>query len=572
MSKVDITVRELVNRVNRGELRLPEMQRRYVWSATRVRDLLDSLYRGYPSGTILVWETDEDVADTDLAVGTVQSPATSQKSLLLDGQQRITSLAAVLEGRPVVVRGRKRPIDILFNLEHPDGPPLEALESEEEDAIIKTIVETEDEESAKRDIQEELKRRTFVVATGSLANDPLWVKVSDIFSLSESQILRRVGITSEDERWDRYAERLKKVKSIENYQYVMNVLDKSMHYEEVTEIFVRVNSLGVKLRGTDLALAQVTAKWRGFMKIMEDFAGSFANKQDGDYIIEKGVAIRLMIVFATKQSRFDTVSRLSKERLEEAWEQTKEGLQFAVNFMRSNGGFDFMQHLGSPFLLIPIAVYAQLRNGNLSHEEEQGLLKWVYYAHMRSHYSMGSSETWLDADLRVIFQKASAERLLDSLQAHVKKFELDKRDVEGKGTNSPLFAMLYIVLKNKDAKDWWSGMNISYRHDGHSHSLQYHHIFPKSLLRDQGYEPRTINQIANMAFITGKANRKISNKAPATYIANDILPKRGTEALASQLVPEDAEMWKLENYESFLDYRQRWITEEINSFLAKFDQ
>src|SRR3989338_5241947 len=101
MPKIDISVRELVDKVDRGELMLPEMQRQYVWTATRVRDLLDSLYRSYPSGTILVWETDEDVVSRGLAVEATREPITTQKLLLLDGQQRITSLSAVLNGRPI---------------------------------------------------------------------------------------------------------------------------------------------------------------------------------------------------------------------------------------------------------------------------------------------------------------------------------------------------------------------------------------------------------------------------------------------------------------------------------------
>ena len=98
--------------ITRGELRLPEMQRQYVWTGTRVRDLLDSLYRGYPSGSILVWETDEAQPSRDLAVAQSSSPFHGHK-LLLDGQQRLTSLSAVVRGEPVTVRGRKRPIEIL---------------------------------------------------------------------------------------------------------------------------------------------------------------------------------------------------------------------------------------------------------------------------------------------------------------------------------------------------------------------------------------------------------------------------------------------------------------------------
>ena len=119
MAKAEASVEELVSMIERGELRLPEMQRQYVWRSTRVRDLLDSLYRGYPSGAILLWETDEAVPLQSFAVSQSNNPYQSTR-LLLDGQQRLTSLSAVIRGEPVSVRGRRRPVDLLFNLEHPD--------------------------------------------------------------------------------------------------------------------------------------------------------------------------------------------------------------------------------------------------------------------------------------------------------------------------------------------------------------------------------------------------------------------------------------------------------------------
>ena len=93
MAHQDVPTKELVARIERGEIRLPEMQRQYVWQSTRVRDLLDSLYRGYPSGTILTWETDEGVATRDFAIDQEKTEAT-RFQLLLDGQQRLTSLSA----------------------------------------------------------------------------------------------------------------------------------------------------------------------------------------------------------------------------------------------------------------------------------------------------------------------------------------------------------------------------------------------------------------------------------------------------------------------------------------------
>jgi hypothetical protein len=569
MAKTDIKVYELVDKVRHGELTLPEMQRRYVWPATRVRDLLDSLYRGYPSGTILVWETDEEIETRELAVRSTNAPTTSQRLLLLDGQQRVTSLSAILSGESVQVRNRKRPIEILFNLEHPEGPPVDITEVDEND-FTADVEDVEDEESATRDIQDELRKRTFVVASRSLQNDPLWVPVSDIFTKDFSEILEKVGITSlQDPRYKKYSQRLQQVKSIENYEYVMQRLSREMSYEEVTEIFVRVNSLGIKLRGSDLALAQITSRWKGFMKLVEDFATEF--NDDGDYIVETGLSVRAMVVFATHQSRFKTVGKISKENLEQSWKKATDGLKYAVNFLRENAGVDSLEYLSSPFLLIPIAVYWILKEDEaITPEDEKKMLRWFYLAHMRGHYSMGSSESILDADLSTLFRTKSLDDLTQQLYLHVKKFEVDLDDLYNRGIRSPFFSMLYFVLRQNGAKDWWSGLKLTERHTGNAHAIQYHHIFPKSLLKEM-YDQKEINEIANMAFIGGKTNRQITNKEPIQYLEDEVVAKRGEDALASQLIPTDRKLWELSSYRDFLAWRRGAIAEAINTFMKQYE-
>jgi hypothetical protein len=568
MPKSDIHVYELVNKVKRGELLLPEMQRRYIWPATKVRDLLDSLYRGYPTGTILVWETDEQVVTKELSIQPTQTPTTSSKLLLLDGQQRITSLASIMSGQPVIVRNRRRPIEILFNLEHPEGAPVEVLDIDEND-YIEDLDEIEDEDSAERDIQLELKNRTFVVYNRALQNNPAWVLVSDIFKKTDKELLKPFGINSDDPRWDKYSDRLKKVRDISNYFYVMQTLEKDKSYEEVTEIFIRVNSLGIKLRSSDLALAQITSKWTGFMKQIEEFATEF--KEDEDYIIESGLSVRLLTIFATHQSRFKTIGRLSVEKLKSAWRQAKDSLRFAINFVKSNAEIDNLKHISSPFLLIPIAVFGSLKGEKLTLEEEKMFLRWFFLAHMRGHYSMGSSESILDADLSSLFKNKNLADLTNILQNHVKKFFVDVNDLQGKSRRSPMFSTLYFVLKHNEAKDWFSGLCLSAKHVGKSHSLQYHHIFPKSVLREAGYEKREINEIANLAFISGMANRHILNKEPLKYFETEVIAKRGEEALTSQLIPMDKTLWQVKNYPQFLDYRRHQIADEINKYLKKYE-
>jgi hypothetical protein len=264
MAKAEASVNELVTMIEKGELQLPEMQRRYVWRSTRVRDLLDSLYRGWPSGAILVWETEENVPLQDFALEQTRSPYATTR-LLLDGQQRLTSLAAVIRGKPIVVRGRVRPIDILFNLEHPDSLAVVTEvneESDDEDELEDTTDSDEDELRARID------KMAFVVATKKLATLPYWVKVSDVFQTDQdAPFLKRAGLKDfDDPRFAKYSQRLEQLRSIRNYVYRMDVLERSMLYQDVTEIFVRVNSLGAKLRSSDLALAQITAKWRGALK------------------------------------------------------------------------------------------------------------------------------------------------------------------------------------------------------------------------------------------------------------------------------------------------------------------
>jgi hypothetical protein len=253
--------------------------------------------------------------------------------------------------------------------------------------------------------------------------------------------------------------------------------------------------------------------------------------------------------------------------LESAWKKARPGIEFAVNFLKSNAHIDDLQLLSSPLLLVPIAVYSDIKNQELTPGEEKDLLRWFYIAHMRGHYSLGSTESVLDGDLSALFKSADLTELLRVLQQRVKQFDVSSADLESRGTQNPLFTMLYVVLRQRGAKDWLSGLKLSERHVGKSHKLEHHHIFPKSILRDAQYDRKLINEIANMAFISGKANRQILNKPPSQYLPNEVIPKRGTEALQSQLIPLDEELWKIENYTKFVEYRRRAIAEEINSFI-----
>jgi hypothetical protein len=566
MAKVDTNVGSLVDMIARGELRLPELQRRYVWPATRVRDLLDSLYRGYPSGAILVWETDQDVPTHDLAV--TQAVGAFKPKLLLDGQQRLTSLSAVIRGEPIRLPNRVRPIEIAFHLDHPEGPPVEVMEVEGDEPNPAVDVEPEDsdEPGAGPNLQARLRNRTFVVASNQLLADPVWVRVSDIFKGEKSdwQLLKGLVSTPDDPKYDMYSRRLQKVRRIREYPYVMHVLEAGLPYEEVAEIFVRVNSLGVKLRGSDLALAQITARWQNSLKLFEEFAEECEKVW---FTFDPGLLVRTLVVFATRQSRFRTVSAIPVATLQQSWEQAKAGIRFAINFLRSNANIEDESLLSSPFLIIPIAVYAVLRQNQLNQDDERDLLYWLLMANAKGHFS-GSSESVLDGDLNVLFRGGKPADLIESLRQQVGRTTFEASDFVGRGPRNPLFPVVYLSLKQLGAKDWQSGLGLSLTHSGRFHYVNFHHIFPKSLLPQAGYEPGEINEIANLAFISGSLNRALSNKLPSAYFPQ-VIEKRGTEALSGQRIPTDPALWDITNYRQFLGARRAALAQVLNEYFER---
>lgn len=571
MQQQNIPIGTLVDMYKRGEMRLPEIQRHYVWRATRVRDLLDSLYRGYPSGSILMWETDEPVPTRDFAIAQ-DSNAFAGRKLLLDGQQRLTSLTAVLNGEPVLVRGRKRPIDILFNLEHPEGPSTDGtdVESDEDSPVTpddELPDESEEAEDGEQGIQEKLSRRTFVVASRNLLSQPQWVSVSEVFrTASDTELLKKAGIKSfEDSRFQMYSDRLKKLRAVKQYPYVVHVLERSMSYEEVTEIFVRVNSLGAKLRSSDLALAQMTSRWPNLLKQLEAFQEEC---EQSWFTIDLGQLVRAIVVFATHQCLFRSVTGTPVEKLKKGWEEAKEGLRFAINFLRTNTGIEDESLLSSPMFIHALAAVSRIKDNKLTGAEQRALLHWLLVANARGRYSRGSTETLLNEDLAILFRSGDVAALIEPVKRQFGRLHVEPGDLAGRGVNSPLFSLAYLALKAGGAKDWYSGLGLSLTHQGKLHFIQWHHIIPKSLLKAQGYETGEINEIANMAFITGQTNRRISNKDATAYLA-DVVAKQGEMALTSQCVPTDAALWGTTRYRDFLALRREQLAARMNAFIQE---
>lgn len=564
MGLQDLKIHELVAKIERGDIRLPEMQRQYVWRQTRVRDLLDSLYREYPSGTILTWETDEGVATRDFAVK--QETGGKSFQLLLDGQQRLTSLSAIIRGEPVHVRNRVRPIDILFNLEHPDAMELVTEVNEDNDTGEDITVDEDVAEASEDELLKRFDRMAFVVSSKKLAAIAHWVSVTDVFrESSDAPFLKAAGVNSmEDPRYDKYTSRLKQLRDIVDYQYRVHILERDKSYEEVTEIFVRVNSLGSKLRSSDLALAQITATWRDSLGIFQKFADT-CKKQGFD--LDLGIHLKNLVSFATGQSRFRAVSGLSKIDLQKGWEAAKRGMDFALNFLRSNAHIDSPALLSSPFIIITIANYIHFKNYVLARNEAQLLRYWVLIANVKARYSRGSSETFLDQDLAAIRRGAEVPGLLQLLRTQVGRLDVLPGDLQNRNSRSAYFKAMFLAFREKGAKDWRDQLVISLRHSGAQHTLQFHHIFPRAVLKKLDLSTSMINDICNLCFISGRTNRKISDKEPSTYLS-EIVEKHGADALTKQSVPTDKAVWQVRAYDEFLSCRRQLVADRLNEFLG----
>jgi hypothetical protein len=573
MAKGEATVGELIDMIKRNEIELPEMQRRYVWKSTKVRDLLDSLYRGYPSGAILLWDTDEQVDTQSFAVGQEGSSIHKSK-LLLDGQQRLTSLSAVLRGEPVIVRGRRRPIELLFNLDHPENlsEVTEVDDDSELDELApNSIDENESSEeddatdsSSPSDIQLQLESMTFIVKNSKMASLSNWIDVSDVFANDDNvELIRRAGITSmDDPRFKIYNDRLNRLRKVKQYVYRLDILERTLSYEEVAEIFVRVNSLGVKLRGSDLALAQVTARWRGSLAIFQEYSETCSEQ---GFRLDTGHHLRTAVSIASSQCKFKVVSSLKTEDIRDAWNKTKRSTDFALNFLKANCGITSPALLSSPLLVTALAYFANKRDFSISPEEAAELRRYLLIANTKGRYSRASSESVLDQDLGILRDGGGVSVLFERLISQVGRIDIQPGDLIGRNQRSSLFKMMFIAFKSKSAQDWKTSVEISLDHGGQQDSLQFHHIFPKAFLK--GAVPsREIDDLANLAFISATTNNWIRAKSPATYIPQ-FVSDHGTAMFDNQCIPLDSNLLSREAYSEFLAERRIRIARELNRFL-----
>lgn len=506
VAKTEKDIASLVGQVSSGEIRLPEIQRGYVWKPTQIAKLIESLYRGYPSGSLLLWQTSATPETRAIAANAPTVQPATLPLYLLDGQQRLTSLHRVFNDHSEA--------QIVFN------------------------VETE----------------AFQNQSAATRKDPRWVKVHDLLrpdaDLFDVQArLLDLGMKIDSREIGR---RINRVAAIQNYGYHMEIIT-GLSYEEVAQIFVRVNSGGRTLRTTDLALATLSARWPGVLRKIEDEADHWRERGYSDLDITFITRALTGAVLGRGLSAWShgRLAAASDEELEQGWATVRRGLRHLVPLLQQNLGITHSKLLPSVNVLLPLVVLLGERPDEpLDTATGNGILYWFLVATIRNRYS-GAADTLLGQDIPAAREGQPVQTLLTNLGVVGARIEVTEQALVGRGVASPYFFLSFLIAQRNGAKDWWYGTAISAAAEG-SQQLQYHHIHPRAILKDR-YSKAEINDLANLAFISGKANLKISNRSPTAYF-----PSLGDQELAAHFVPLDESLRNADNYRGFLAAR-RWL-------------
>lgn len=520
-----LKVSELLSEIQRGQVLLPEIQRTYVWKGPQVAKLLDSLYNEYPAGQLLLWDTIDLPITTKGLEGTKAPhlPSAGQPKIVLDGQQRLTSLYLALAGE------HEDSVDVYFHLEN----------------------------------------EQFQLYLRRLEADKRWIPVRDVLNgkINEFAILQNIQeaglIKVGDQKSQEYLEKIQRLKRINEYKFPIEIF-KNDNYEEVTELFVRINSAGTRLRMAELALAQLALRLPGV--IVERFEKAIDEYEEVGFELDTRFLTRALIVGGTGQSRFRYLTEFWKkpsDEIEKIWAAAHKGVNQAVNFVRHNAFFESSDWLPSLNALIILSAYFS-KFERIASDVEEGLLKWFYLASLRGRYT-GSGETAMDEDLKAIGSDNPIAELMKNVESIGKSLGVTADEFDDAGWRNPLFPMTYAVARKNRAKDWFTGVELSKHVVGADNEIQVHHIFPKALLKERGVSRKDRDEIANLAFLAARPNRQISNKAPHIYMAE--IAEKHPERLIAQLIPMDKDLWRLERFEDFLKERRKLLADGVNGLI-----
>lgn len=517
----------ILDHIDSGHMALPEFQRGYVWNRDQVKGLFDSLYRRHPIGSLLVWVTESKSAeyrgDAPLAAGVVK--------LLLDGQQRITSLYGVVRGcPPKFFDGNKASFSGLrFNLEN------EVFE---------------------------------FYQPNKMQSDPLWIDVTDLMKKGTSGLGDYITTLSQKpeliHKVGEYAGRLSRL---------LGCTDVDLHVEEVTgadktidvvvEIFNRVNSGGTKLSKGDLALAKICAEWPDARTTMKTELSRWSRE---DYYFTLDWLLRAVNAVITGEARFSYLHNKSAMEIQQGLQIALKYINKCLNMIDGRLGIDHDRVFFSKFAVPVMVRYLYLRNGDPSEKERDKLLFWFVQSGMWGRFS-GSTESFLDKDFAAIAGDNPLDKLLEEFSLWHGGLKVKPEHFGGWSLGARFYPVLYMLTRMGEARDWGTGLPLKASLLGRMSALEVHHIFPKSQLYNYRYNRADVNAVANFCFLTKDTNLDISNRFPEDYFAE--VEQNHPGALASQWIPMDSQLWKMEKYKDFMEARKILLADEMNKRLAE---
>lgn len=517
----------ILDHIDNGHMALPEFQRGYVWNREQVRGLFSSLYKRHPVGGLLIWATDSETADYrgegKVAPGVVK--------LLLDGQQRMTSLYGVVRGRPPrFFDGNKQAFTGLqFHL------------GEEVFEFYQPV---------------------------KMRDDALWIDVSSLMQSGQKGQEDLLEALSQDPSIGtsaiRYAARVSRL---------LGILDIDLHIEEVSgadktldvvvDIFNRVNSGGTKLSKGDLALAKICADWPDARNEMKSRLNAW---QTDGYDFNLDWLLRSVNTVLTGEAKFSFLDNCSAEDVQDGLRRASRHVDTCLNIIAGRLGLDHARVFFGRYA-VPIMVRFLDQHGRqLTAEERDKLLFWFVAAGMWGRYS-GSTESFIDRDLGMLEgEDGGLDKLIRELKLWHGDLRITPDHFESWSQGARFYPVLYMLTRMAEARDLGSGLPLKANMLGKMSRLEVHHIFPKAQLYKHGFERRQVNALANFCFLTKGTNLQISDRRPEVYFAE--IEARHPGALASQWIPLEPELWKIANYPDFLEARRELLAERANACLA----
>jgi hypothetical protein len=518
-----LKVNEVLDHIDLGAIALPQFQRGYVWNRLQVRGLMDSLYRGYPAGSLLVWVTKSETADArgdgELQPGFVQ--------LLLDGQQRMTSLYGVIRGTPPK----------FF-----DGNP-----------------------SAFTGLHFNLQRETFeFYVQMKMRDDPFWVDVTAVMAengvgnaLAKLMPLPEVAADAE-----RYLSRLMKLANIRELEFhIDSVSGEEKTLDVVVDIFNRVNSGGTKLSKGDLALAKICAEWPDARDAMKDRLGRWSKF---GFSFQLEWLLRNVNAILRNRAEFAALEDVDTAKFRQGLIDAEKGIDKLLNLIAGRLGLDHGSVLAGWAAFPTMARHLADRGfkGLDAHERDK-LLYWYVHTFLWGRYA-GSTETVLNRDLAIL-ERDGIDGLIDEVRSSRGDLRVRPNDFVAWSRGARFYPLLYMLTRVNRARDWGNGLELHHQLLGYQSALELHHIFPKARLYTAGYTRPEVNSLANFAFLTMETNREVTDRFPEEYFP--AYEERHPGAIASHWIPDDPDLWRIGRYRDFLAARRELLAAAANDFL-----